>query len=225
MTGDGIIGHLYNADEVFMPWAISPYGKWSPTIQHFFFGTAFETQFHYDWPLTRPYAAKMHQRSIAHPCPAGIVHLADARWRATKSKQQYFYGHSWTCPTPREYAHQQLGLVISNALALHIRGAKMGTLIEATDDEIADGTELELGLDLNGGAAPIGLTADFLLPHSDRIRVPHPQREMTFDLTFDEAIRLCSHGSSSSSEQRSSSLSACTRAHALFGDTYVANTQ
>ena len=86
MTGDGIIGRLYNADEVFMPWAISPYGKWSPTIRHFFFGTAFETQFHYDWPLTRPYAAKMHRRSIAHPCSAGIVHLAEARWRATKPK-------------------------------------------------------------------------------------------------------------------------------------------
>ena len=109
-----------------MPWAISPYGKWNPTIQHFFFSTAFETQFHYDWPLIRPYAAKAHRRSIAHPCPAGIVDLADTRWQATKPKQQYIYGHSWTCPTPREYAHQQLGLVISNALALHNRDAKLG---------------------------------------------------------------------------------------------------
>ena len=45
----------------------------------------------------------------------------------------------------------------------------METLIEATDDEIADGTDLKLGLDLNGGAATIGLTADFLLLLLDRI--------------------------------------------------------
>ncbi|KAL7513762.1 hypothetical protein ACHAXN_013211 [Cyclotella atomus] len=39
-----------------------------------------------------------------------------------------FFGHSYTAPTLKEYALQQLGLVISNALAIHLRDAKRGAL-------------------------------------------------------------------------------------------------
>jgi hypothetical protein len=97
-------------------------------MQHFLFGTDFDTTYTYRWPLWRPYAALMQRRSITHPCPSGIVQRATACWKTSKPKSQYFYGHSYTCPTPREYILQQLGLAISNATAIHLRDAKQGNL-------------------------------------------------------------------------------------------------
>lgn len=67
------------------------------------------------------------------PCPGNIVQLAHARWKKEKPKQQHFFGHSYTCPTPREYALQQIGLAIVNATALHIRNVKQGILVPPTD--------------------------------------------------------------------------------------------
>ena len=66
-------------------------------------------------------------------------------------------------PTPREYAHEQLGLVISNALALRICDAKLGTLVGASADEIADAIGLKIGPDLDGSVALAGPTSDFFL--------------------------------------------------------------
>ena len=51
-------------------------------------------------------------------------------WQCKNKKPhaQYFYGHSYTAPTPKKFILQQLGLAISNAIALHIRNAKQGAL-------------------------------------------------------------------------------------------------
>ena len=57
-----------------------------------------------------------------HPCPTNVVHLAEARWKATPSRRQFF-GHSHTAPGPKEYFLQKLGLSITKAFALHLRNA------------------------------------------------------------------------------------------------------
>ena len=68
-----------------------------------------------------------------HPVPVGIVPLATVAWKRNKSHKHNFYGHSYTCPTPLEYAQQQFGLAHSTAVALHIRDAKQGKLVEPSD--------------------------------------------------------------------------------------------
>ena len=57
--------------------------------------------------------------------------------------------------------------MISNALALHIHDAQLGTLVEATEDEIVDAIGLNIGPDLDGRIAPAGLMSDVFLPPAD----------------------------------------------------------
>ena len=75
---------------------------------------------------------------MSYPAPVGIIPLATSTWQGDKPKQQYFYRHSYTCPTPREFAFQGIGLAISNAIAIHMRDAKEGKFIEPSDEEKAE---------------------------------------------------------------------------------------
>ena len=85
----------------------------------------------------------MCSRLLTHPSPVVIVNHATTQLNQTKSKHHIFYGHSYTAPTPKEYTLQKLGLVISNAIALHIRDTQFGQLVSPTNpnDEDYDGDE------------------------------------------------------------------------------------
>ena len=69
------------------------------------------------------------------PCTGWNHPLAMATWRKEESKHQYFYGHSYTCPTPKKYAFQGIGVAISNAVAIHIRDVKEGKLMEPSAED------------------------------------------------------------------------------------------
>ena len=87
----------------------------------------------------------MYHKATTFPCPSNIVHTATTHWRHTKPKRQIFYGHSYTAPTPREWLLQKLGLEISNALAIHLRDAELGSLVKPThehDEDFAENTGL-----------------------------------------------------------------------------------
>ena len=135
LTGEEIIERLLIGMCILLPVAISPYGRWGPMFHNFLFGRMKEI---YKFPKTRPNAEKMYNRAMNYPAPIGIIPLATATWKKEKPKQQYFYGHSYTSPTPREYAVQNLGLAISNAVALHIRDAREGLLVPPTHEDDED---------------------------------------------------------------------------------------
>ena len=144
VPGNIIIKQLLDQQMVLIPFAVSPLGRWGPMFHNFLFG---RTSSHH--PLSfrsnTSSAAKMYHRATTSPCPIGLIPLATAQWKHSKPDSQHFYGHSHTAPTPKEYALQQLGLVISNALAIHLRDAKRGTLQPAPpellrDDPLPDNT-------------------------------------------------------------------------------------
>ena len=130
LKGNVIMGQLLDQNMVLIPLAISPYGRWGPMFHTFLFGPTpyLPTP---TFQSNHSNAARMYHRATTSPCPIGLLPLATARWKATKNASDHFYGHSHTTPTPKEYALQQLGLVISNSLALHLRDAKRGTLRRA----------------------------------------------------------------------------------------------
>ena len=136
LTGDEIIGDLIKTDKVLIPFAISPYGRMGPMAMRFLFGD--DPPVKYKFPATRPNAERMCNRLMNSPCPVGLVPMATALWKKEKSNNHLFFGHSYTCPTPRDYAQQQIGLAISNAIALHVRDAKQGNLVAPTDDDDED---------------------------------------------------------------------------------------
>ena len=80
--------------------------------------------------------------------------MATLTRKKEKSKQQHFYGHSSISPTPYEFTLQNLGSVISNVIALHIRDVKLGNLVAPThpDDEDFEPDNADFG----------GDTAEFL---------------------------------------------------------------
>jgi hypothetical protein len=145
LTGDQIIHNLLSNDKALIPAAISPLGRWGHMFHFFLFGRRRNP--HPTFPATRPAAATMYRRISAHPCPNGIIPAATSTWKRHKKKREYFYGHSYTAPTPKEFALGKLGLAISNALALHIRDVKLGNLTEPTDetdDDFISTTEIHL---------------------------------------------------------------------------------
>ena len=147
LTGEEIIQCLLKTWEILLPVAISPLGKWGPMFHYFLFGTWPEPT-KYKFPKTRPNAEQMFHRATSHPAPRGIVPLATSVWKQNKPKYQYFYGHSYTTPTPHEFIHQQLGLAISDAIALHIRDAKLGTLTPNEDNYDNNNEDMELDNDM-----------------------------------------------------------------------------
>ena len=58
-----------------------------------------------------------------------------ATWRKEESKYQYFYGHSYTYPTPKEFAFQGIGPAISNVVTIHIRDVKEEKLVEPSKED------------------------------------------------------------------------------------------
>ena len=120
--------------------AVSRYGRWGPMFHNFLFGKCAEK---YTYRDNRNAARKMCSQLLNHPSPVGIVNHATTQWNQTKSKHHIFYGHSYTAPTPKEYTLQKLGLVISTAIALHIRDTQFGQLVPPTNpnDEDYDGDE------------------------------------------------------------------------------------
>jgi len=116
LNGDGISGRLNKADIILWSVGISPHGKWGPIFHNHLLGVRRRDD--YKFPPSCPEAEKMYHRSMAYPAPIGIIPLAISTWKKEKSKQQYFYGHSYTCPTPQEFSFQGMGLAFSNAIAL-----------------------------------------------------------------------------------------------------------
>ena len=75
----------------------------------------------------------MYTEITSSTSPIRIANQANAKWSKVKTPQRYFYGGSYTSPTPKEYILQKLGLHISIALTLHVRDVKMGKFDIPTD--------------------------------------------------------------------------------------------
>src|SRR6056300_1135442 len=82
LTGDQIIGDLYNQNFVLIPIAVSPYGKFGSIFERFLYGTE---------PLPLPkFSAKrtfnslMANRAISGGVPAGVLERANHIWRNTR---------------------------------------------------------------------------------------------------------------------------------------------
>ena len=131
VTGEDMIGRLLDSNKVLIPMAISPYayGRWGPMFHAFLFGGQDEPCLRFHQASAN--AARMYHRARSPAAQGGIIPRASSRWRATKAKEQHFYGSSWSTPTPTEYVYQRLGLVIITALAQHLRDAMRGELATA----------------------------------------------------------------------------------------------
>ena len=108
----------------------------------------------------------MYRRSMLYTAPIIIILLATATWQKEKPKQQYLCGHSYTYPTPKEYAFQGIGLAISNPVAIHIRGVREGKLVEPSmgDHEELENYERLMATDTD---------EDLITPHEVRQLIQH----------------------------------------------------
>ena len=123
--GDELIGELVRANIILIPWAVDPHGRLGPMFWNFLLHC--QPRVHPTFKNNRYYASVMYDRAVNAPCPTGILTTASVFWQQSNPKS--FYGHSYTAPTPKEFALGKIGLAITKAYALHIRNAnkKFGT--------------------------------------------------------------------------------------------------
>ena len=71
----------------------------------------------------KPNATSMYYKITHFPSPKGNLELANHNWKLTQT--QWFYGHSYSAPTPTiNILQQQFGLIVTKAFAIHIRYAR-----------------------------------------------------------------------------------------------------
>ena len=207
LTGEQIIGELLDTGQVLLPWTISPHGRFGPMFRRFLYGESLGHN--YTFPATRPNAARMFNRAMFHPSTIGLVPLATAAWKRNKSPKQHFFGNSWTCPTPLEYAQQKFGLAYSNAKALHVRDAKRGTLVEVTDSA----NEEEIDPTATPDTEP-----DFYCPPG--FFQPHFPVMPSTDHSIVESIALSTAPISTIHTSRTTFTSHSTHSPSLFSDSW-----
>ena len=118
-VGEVVIGDLVDSMVALIPMAIDAHVRWGALLNTFLFGHRARKPL--TFPSNRPNATIMHRRITTHPCPKGVVTQACLAWQRNRSRR--FYGHSHTAPTPKEATIQQMGLVYTKALGLHLRNA------------------------------------------------------------------------------------------------------
>ena len=108
LSGDQIIGELYNSKKQLIPFAISPLGLFGPTINSFLYGTdPPTTQPHNISEKHFPHAYNMAKRAFSKEVPSNILHRANTIWKQKHPNR--FYGHSYKSPDPLTYYTQQFG--------------------------------------------------------------------------------------------------------------------
>ena len=121
--GNILIGELLDASIILLPIAIGAHGEWGPMFENFLFH--YTPRRHTPYNKNWPNANIMYEQAMNYPAPVGIVHTAHSVWK--QSRPDFFYGRSYTAPTPKEYVQQQLGLAITKAIGFHLHRAKSRT--------------------------------------------------------------------------------------------------
>ena len=117
LNGDGIIQQLLDDNEV------QQHGCWGPIFHNFLLH-------HNNSKNIKPCHCQAADTMITcatnHPCPDGILHTANIYWQ--ESDPLYHYGFFYTSPTPKEFAIQQLSLVITQSFGTHLKvaGTRIG---------------------------------------------------------------------------------------------------
>ena len=85
ISGDQIIGDLYNDNKQLIPFAISPLGLFGPTINNFLYGTlppsTSPDKLHDINPSRFPHAARMATRANSIETPSNILQRANDIWK------------------------------------------------------------------------------------------------------------------------------------------------
>ena len=118
-NGDTLIGDLLSHDMILLPFAIDPFGRFGPILEHFLFGSHDPPPI--SFPASKPNATRMYSKLFQYPSPKGILRLAEHNWNSSPTRQ--FYDHLYLGPTPSITTIQKLGLSITKAFALHVRYA------------------------------------------------------------------------------------------------------
>ena len=114
LTGDQIIGDLYNQMMALIPMPVSPYGLFGSIFHRFLYGDdAFPLP-----KFSKHYAGLMAERSISGTVPRGVLYHANKIWRSTRPGE--FFGGSYMCMDPMTWANQQFGLLTCNANGAHM---------------------------------------------------------------------------------------------------------
>ena len=111
ISGDQIIGDLYNDNKQLIPFAISPLGLFGPTINNFLYGTlppsTTPDKLHNINQSRFPHAARMAIRANSYETPSNILQRANDIWKAKHPDK--LYGTSYKTPDPRTHFTQQFG--------------------------------------------------------------------------------------------------------------------
>jgi hypothetical protein len=116
LSADEVIGEMLDANNVFVPIAVGPFGEFGSLFRRFI-------ERHRVLPLPtfstdRPNATRAAERAITNRTPYDVFGKADLIWKDTH-RHKLFDG-SYLSQQPSIWANQRLGLATSTHLANHI---------------------------------------------------------------------------------------------------------
>ena len=115
LTGEQIIGELFDDNMQLLPFAISPLGLFGPTINYFLYGTPPPKDYKILHNIDKskfPNASNMARQAFTKT-PSNILGQADSIWK--KKQRNYHYGGSYKSPDPSTYYTQIFGRTICKA--------------------------------------------------------------------------------------------------------------
>ena len=124
LSGDQIIGEMIKSNEVLIPMAVDPWGKFGDIFKHFLYGSKRPPpllDYTSNATTATPHAIAMNKLATSKKTPSGILKTANKIWQNTNPNS--WYGYSYMAPDPSTWAQQQIGLGITNALVHHIQRA------------------------------------------------------------------------------------------------------
>ena len=116
LTGDETIGEILLTNSALIPFTVTEFGQLGSLARRFLYGSDAMALPEFDEQHVNAKAAAQLARS--KKVPRGILPRANAIWR--KECPDDFYGHSYKAMDPMTWAEQQLGLVMSRAIANQI---------------------------------------------------------------------------------------------------------
>ena len=177
LSGDQIIGEIIDNNMALLPMAITPFGKFGPIANRFWYGTSAHIPPKLYTSRDKPNAIKAAKLSIEAKVPSGILQRANKVWRIRHPGKMY--GASYKAMDPKTHTNQLFGRLVCTANGAHILrsmkkfdkfGGPIPVIAQTGDNPIGNSIYTEQAADpcsnMVDNSENVGVSIDSIMTHN-----------------------------------------------------------